>query len=272
MTRAKTSTHRYPWEHEGETLVLETPEQTTIEHRIAPFSVRCVAAALDYFLVGLWMLLLMVIVVMIVLAGGWAYELLGYAAAAALVMVFIGSTFYFTWAELRWDGRTWGKRRLGIRTLMESGHGVTFGAAVVRNLARVVDNLPLFWILPAFARGGRRIGDLLAGTVVVVDRERRRRRVRPATATAAGEEVLAFTFTSAMAARLAPEDLDLLEYVGEQLDAAPAERRRRLAATVSDRYVARLGLEHEQVRVSAEPERFLAELEAFLRGRIEQEF
>src|SRR5690242_821311 len=57
---------------------------------------------------------------------------------------------------------------------MDTGHAVSFGAAVARNLLRVADALPppylIGFVLVAFHPRGKRLGDMVAGTVVARDR------------------------------------------------------------------------------------------------------
>src|SRR5439155_12152122 len=82
---------------------------------------------------------------------------------------------YFLLFEALNDGRTPGKRVLGIRVVMDTGHRVTFTAAAVRNLVRIVDAQPLVSYLVGlgfvlFHPQIKRLGDIVAGTVVVRDR------------------------------------------------------------------------------------------------------
>jgi uncharacterized RDD family membrane protein YckC len=67
-------------------------------------------------------------------------------------------------------GATLGKRMVGIRVVGEDGEQVTFGAAVVRNLLRLVDAF-LFYLVGFFfallSTRGQRLGDRAAHTIVV---------------------------------------------------------------------------------------------------------
>src|SRR5687767_5538110 len=126
MGRSKTI--RFPWEPEGEKVVLETPELTSVEYRIAPFGTRIVAAALDRLLitaVGGVMFFLASLVFFIQLGGRRSAEFY----ALMLALWFLVGILYFVVAEVRGEGRTWGKRRMGIRTIMASGQGITLGAS-----------------------------------------------------------------------------------------------------------------------------------------------
>jgi uncharacterized RDD family membrane protein YckC len=67
-------------------------------------------------------------------------------------------------------GATLGKRMVGIRVVGEDGEHVTFGAAVVRNLLRVVDALFFYFvgfISAILSTRGQRLGDRAAHTIVV---------------------------------------------------------------------------------------------------------
>jgi uncharacterized RDD family membrane protein YckC len=68
------------------------------------------------------------------------------------------------------NGQTPGKRALRIRTTRDDGTSVGFGAALIRNVLLLLDGLPFAYLLGLFSmmstRRFRRIGDLVAGTVV----------------------------------------------------------------------------------------------------------
>jgi uncharacterized RDD family membrane protein YckC len=67
-------------------------------------------------------------------------------------------------------GATLGKRMVGIRVVGEDGEHVTIGAAIVRNLLRLVDALFFYLVAFVFAvtsTRGQRLGDRAAHTVVV---------------------------------------------------------------------------------------------------------
>jgi uncharacterized RDD family membrane protein YckC len=88
-------------------------------------------------------------------------------------LVFLAITFvYFIVCEGT-SGQTIGKRLLGIRVVSADGARASFGQAVGRTVLRLIDALPIFYIVGlisvlATGRGRRqRVGDLAAGTLVV---------------------------------------------------------------------------------------------------------
>lgn len=98
--------------------------------------------------------------------------------ATALGPIFFCLWFgYYWWCEAAY-GATLGKLALGLRVVMENGSQLTVGAAFLRTLLRIVDELPLAYIVGAIAvwSTGRnqRIGDLAARSLVVHKSDLRR--------------------------------------------------------------------------------------------------
>ena len=77
---------------------------------------------------------------------------------------------YFTVAEGA-TGRTLGKAILGIEVRGENGGAITWKQSVVRNVARLVDEMPFFYLLGLVSiligPRGQRVGDRFARTLVV---------------------------------------------------------------------------------------------------------
>ena len=95
--------------------------------------------------------------------------------AIAVLLIFVLLWGYFIFFELTWNGQTPGKRAAGVRVLTSRGEPVTLVHTLVRNVLRIVDALPSFYMVGVISilvtRRSQRLGDLAAGTVVV--RERR---------------------------------------------------------------------------------------------------
>jgi uncharacterized RDD family membrane protein YckC len=75
--------------------------------------------------------------------------------------------------EVAMHGRTPGKRIAGLRILARTGDVPTPGALLIRNVFRLVDSLPIMYVVglacTVFTQQHVRIGDLAAGTVLVFD-------------------------------------------------------------------------------------------------------
>ena len=80
--------------------------------------------------------------------------------------------YYVLWESL-WSGRTPGKRSMNLRVLKEGGYPTGFLDIALRNLLRAADFLPMAYSVGLAVMGldarFRRLGDMVAGTVVVVE-------------------------------------------------------------------------------------------------------
>ncbi len=236
---------------------IETPEHVVFEYELAGLGTRLVAAAVDGMLVGLGLLGLGLVTVLV--AGGLS-ELAPYAIASAIVSAFVLFWGYPILFELYMGGQTPGKRSLGIRVIQEGGTALTPAAVVVRNLLRLVDFLPggyfLGVVVMMLNRRYKRIGDFVAGTIVIRERLRSRSPVRVPTQelSPARNEAAAADLRRAGVHRLSPAQVQLLEdFLGRRRGLEPAARH-RLADQLSRTLM-------EQLRIQEIPgERFLQSL------------
>src|SRR6266704_3280077 len=158
-------------------LGIETPEHLVLELELAGLGSRMAATVCDAGLLVLAFVLLgLAIQLLPTPTGGDAVGPWSTLAAIVLILtVFLLFWGYFLLFEAFNDGRTPGKRLMGIRVLMDTGHPLTFTAAAVRNLVRIVDMQPVLTYLVGlgfvlFHPQNKRLGDIVAGTVVVRDR------------------------------------------------------------------------------------------------------
>lgn len=88
-----------------------------------------------------------------------------------LIALFLIEWFYPVVFEIYRDGATPGKAALGLRVLQDDGTPVNPSASMVRNLLRSIDFLPFMYgaglITMLLNADFKRLGDLVAGTVVV---------------------------------------------------------------------------------------------------------
>src|SRR5256886_11815167 len=159
-------------------LAIETPEHLVLELELAGVGSRIAAAACDALLLGVLYvglgLALAVLLTRRESPGAWA-TLVAVLAVLALFLLF---WCYFLLFEALNHGRTPGKRLMGIRVVMDTGHPITLAAAAVRNLIRVVDGLPFGLVGLAFVLfhpQNKRLGSTLAGTGGAAPRPQTRR-------------------------------------------------------------------------------------------------
>lgn len=160
-------------------LIIETPERVPLHFALASIGNRFLACAIDHALQGVTIALM--VIAFLILAN---YSTVGnrlttapkWVYAVLIVILFFIVSGYFAFFEWVWRGQTPGKRWLKLRVIREDGRPVTFWEATVRNLLRTLDMMPApfysIGLISVFVSNiDQRVGDLIAGTVVVRERE-----------------------------------------------------------------------------------------------------
>jgi len=154
---------------------IETPEHVALHVDLAGLGSRAAAGIVDTIVAGLGILVLFWLLTLLVGVPGAGDALVGWVLALVILLLAFAFLGYFVAFEALNGGRTVGKQMLGIRVVMDSGHPLTPTAAVVRSLFRLLDcYFPLLPFLPGLAmiflhRRNQRLGDIVAGTIVVRD-------------------------------------------------------------------------------------------------------
>lgn len=161
-----------------ETLIIETPERVPLHFALASIGNRFLACAFDHALQTLCIAILYLVFTLVgnMLDLGGLKNAPKWALALLVLLIFIIWSSYFIIFEWRWNGQTPGKRWLKLRVIREDGRPITFWEAAVRNLLRLFDIMPLpfysIGLISVFvSTRDQRVGDLVAGTVVVRERE-----------------------------------------------------------------------------------------------------
>jgi uncharacterized RDD family membrane protein YckC len=154
-------------------LRVSTSDNVGIGYDVAGLGSRMIAQILDTLIVAVVLLAVSVGLIGSLGAGNPQDATLGILAVAGIdLFVYVG---YFTVCEMVSGGRTPGKAAGHLQVLDISGAAATPGQLFIRNVARLVDVLLCVGVVVMFcSRHARRVGDFLAGTVVV--------RVRPTAA------------------------------------------------------------------------------------------
>jgi len=159
--------------HDTQHLFVTTPERVTLSLPVAGVGHRVLAWFVDASLLFLGWCTLYFAASLALDVLQWLRALEGLLRALLLAGAFSAQWAAWTACEVLMGGQTPGKRLLGIRVTRRDGGPVGFTESAVRNLLRVVDFLPLGYAggLLAMLLGGeaRRLGDLVAGTLVVQD-------------------------------------------------------------------------------------------------------
>ena len=212
-------------------LEVETPEHVVLDYEIAGLGSRTIAAIMDMTILLVWGFALLVVTIAV---SASAYESTWFFAIYGILW-FASSWGYFVFFEGLRAGQTPGKRRVGIRVVRDTGHPVSIGAAAIRNLLRLADFLPPPYLLGAILVGihprGKRLGDLVAGTVVVWD--------RPSGQEALGQSEPQVAVEASGPPELDEEEFRLLDEYLARATALEVSARARLAQRLTRRFADR---------------------------------
>jgi len=160
-------------------LVIETPERVPLHFALASIGNRFIACAIDHTIqvLAIGLIALSAFILMSFPSVEQAVSSAPKWVLAVMILVlFLILAGYFAFFEWAWSGQTPGKRWLKLRVLREDGRPITFWEAAVRNLLRTLDMMPApfysIGLISVFSTTrDQRIGDMVAGTVVVRERE-----------------------------------------------------------------------------------------------------
>ena len=218
---------------------VETPELVVLSYTIAGLGSRLYAALIDLLICALLFVGVAVGIAILlprqrITAAIRSDSSTALATAALVILQFAILWGYYLLFEGLRDGQTPGKRMLRLRAVRDGGFSVGFAASAVRNLMRIVDLQPIFTYLVgigsiAFSKSGKRLGDMVAGTIVV----RESLMLQPvAEPPAAAAPPLAAVLHSA---QLTDAEFQLLDRWAVRRNSLDVDRRRHLTEQVARR-------------------------------------
>jgi uncharacterized RDD family membrane protein YckC len=160
----------------GDQLNIDTPELVAIEFPLAGIGSRFIAVLVDTLILAAAFLFLGILAALILPAlGAFGEKAAGWGFGVFILIGFLVFWGYFALFEAFNNGRTLGKYVAKIRVIHQSGRGVSFVESLARNLVRIIDYMPGFYgvgvVAMFLSRRHQRLGDMVAGTLVVRERE-----------------------------------------------------------------------------------------------------
>ncbi len=235
----------------GDHLTIETPEQISLDLPLAGIGSRFLAVGLDTLLqIGSGLVILVVWLALSALAGGGRTFSQGSVWPTVLIVmgVFLLQYGYFAFFEAIWHGQTPGKRYTHLRVVKISGQAIGTYESVARNLVRIVDSFPGFYVIgilsALLSSQSRRLGDYVAGTVVIRELPVERPLETPGQPRAAGASPggRPGAPAGAYAASLSDEEFQLIDAFLMRRAQLTGEVRRKLAGQIVGRIASRLGI------------------------------
>ena len=134
-----------------------------------------------------------------------------------------------------------------MRTIREGGLPIDFSCAAMRNLVRVVDFFPFFYLLGGivivFSKYSKRLGDYAAGTIVVKERAEWKGDLHAA----AHEQPKITRYAEAAHVKnielVTPQEFEAISRFLERQAEFQSNAREQLAAKIAQPLMARLGIE-----------------------------
>jgi uncharacterized RDD family membrane protein YckC len=243
----------------SEKLTIDTPEQIALEFPLASAGSRFLALAIDTLLqlAGLLVLAVLALVSTAIAGLVWAPGAT-WAFAVAVILGFLLYYGYYAAFEALWNGQTPGKRWIGLRVITTSGRPIGAFDALLRNVVRIVDQVPGIYTVGLlsvfFTERNQRLGDLAADTVVVHEQPIERRELRT---DRRGARLRG-------AAKLTPQEIAVIETFLMRREELPDARRGKNGAALAARVRARLDIRED---LSVSEETLLEEIVAEYRGR-----
>jgi uncharacterized RDD family membrane protein YckC len=228
-------------------LTIETPEQTDVNFMIAGIGSRFLAILLDSLIQAVVLILLVIVAILSFsrLQNTGASPM--WLGAGLLLLWFTFYTGYYAIFEALWNGQTPGKRWVRIRVIEDSGRPITPSESVARNLMRIVDSLPSLYGIAVLSvlisKQSKRLGDFLAGTIVV--HERSLEDVRPIWRTPSPTNVaLASRYP---VQRLSDQDFSLIESFLARRYTLPPATRSSMNREIAARTAAKLSVPFQDI-------------------------
>jgi len=152
-------------------LTIKTPEGIVFSMQLAGPTTRFLAWVIDLAVVAvLYIATGYVLNLLMALGGGafaWVEDVLNAAMLLAMFVINIGYGIALEWA---WRGQTVGKYVMRLRVIDEQGLRLQFSQIAIRNFMRMIDSLPMFYLVGGVAcvlsKRCQRLGDLAANTIV----------------------------------------------------------------------------------------------------------
>ena len=164
------------------TIRVHTAQNVTLEYEVASLGDRIVATFFDYLVLLAWGVLWTVVIRAIADSASGPPQDINYRDPAGIItiilmiIIFAPYFFYNLVCEVFFNGQTLGKKARHIRVMRLDGTAPRLGDYLLRWLLRIVDFGffgGLVAVITIAANGrGQRLGDLAAGTTVVLVRPR----------------------------------------------------------------------------------------------------
>ncbi len=250
----------------NESVSIPTPDRIHIEFELAGLGSRALAFMIDCVLIVSGLVLFAIVLVIAGLLAATDPATLpasAWAVALFFIVLFLGLWGYFLLFEALDHGRTPGKRLAGIRVVRDDGFPVGWREAALRNLVRAADMIPppaclVGSLTMALSKNGSRLGDLVAGTMVVredfgtaLEQDSSSWEAAWIVRAESGGSRRGVTLADL---RIEPGELQVIEKFLARAESLPKAQRRTLAWRIAQPFLGALG--EDPVELAGRPDRY----------------
>lgn len=235
-------------------LTVNTPEHVRLQFKTAGIGSRAGAQLID-------ILILLAINTLLILSGmalfiidGIEMLLADYILAIMIIGFFLINGGYFVFLEY-YLGHTLGKKVFHLRVIQENGQSLTFLSSIIRNFFRLLDMMPSGYFVGAivsfFHPKDKRIGDLVAGTVVIVEEDKgrlKRKQGIDVTLREAAPYMPQLRIDEFNKQYMTDKDWQILNALIERWGTLTKQKRHELAHKVANHFVHKLPVLEEQIK------------------------
>lgn len=239
-------------------VTLQTPESVELEFTLAGIGNRAYALLIDYVVLGL------IITVFIIAWSYFSFQLysvvedwigknnqLGlWLLAISILTSFFIYVGYFVFFEALWQGQTPGKRYVKIRVIRDDGRPIRLQQSTLRALLRPIDDTFFIGVfLIALSKQEKRLGDLVAGTLVIQEEHHFVSATFPMSAQA--QELANQLQTAADFSQMLPEDFAIIREYLQRRELMTAEAKSELSKQLAQQIKKIIALEKVPQKVTA---------------------
>lgn len=245
-------------------LSIYSSEKVYYKYEIVGLGSRFVGFLLDYLIIIAVYAVLAFFAFLTVPKMGLSEKVTIYVYVGIVVFAFFLSLIYFIFFETTWNGQTPGKKAAGIRVIRSTGEAVTVGSILVRNILRFIDFLPASYTVGIltilFSKNRQRVGDMVAGTVVVKEQHLE----VPETFKAVEIDPMLAGLLRIRIPLLLEEDINIVRnYFTRQATLTP-DSSAKLADNISQKLASKMGIDVQEI---GEPISFLKAVAALFKEK-----
>ena len=237
---------------------LHTPESVELEFTLAGIGNRAYALVIEYIFLGLILIVFLVgalifnsvLVKTIANLVGSTNGLELWSIAVQVLIGFFIYVGYFVFFETVWSGQTPGKRYVKIRVIRDDGRPVRLQQSTLRALLRPFDELFFIGVfLIVFNQREKRLGDLVAGTLVI--QEEQTVKAAAFKVSTSAKSLAKKLLTDADISRLLPEDFTVIREYLQRREAMIPNARNELSKQLATQVKQIIRLEKLPAKVDA---------------------